>query len=119
MKAREAQETVRNGGFAFLKAFSTCPLNWGTKGEDGPIVARTMVETCMFPLLKIVHGITTLTYNPEALGKKRPVTDMVPLMGVASAHLLKPEYADVVADLQQEVDRRWTRLKAMHESPVL
>jgi pyruvate ferredoxin oxidoreductase alpha subunit len=34
-------------------------------------------------------------------------------------HLLKPENAELVHGLQDEVDRRWRRLKAMHEHPEL
>ena len=40
-------------------------------------------------------------------------------MGRAFDHLVRPEYADLLAEIQTEVDRRWTRLKAMAESPVL
>ena len=34
-------------------------------------------------------------------------------------HLVKEEYADVVADIQNEVDRRFERLKARAENPLL
>ena len=49
-------------------------------------------------------------YYPE------PVEKWLEMMG-KTKHLLK--YPDILGAFQKEVDRRWTRLKAMHESPVL
>ena len=34
-------------------------------------------------------------------------------------HLLKPEFAEVLAEFQREVDRRFRRIKAMSEHPDL
>lgn len=34
-------------------------------------------------------------------------------------HLTKPEYEDIVTDIQAEVDRRFERLKAKAEHPLL
>jgi len=65
-----------------------------------------------------VHGKTTITYHPEEKGKKVPVTEWLKLMG-KTKHLLKPDFKEVVERLQKEVDRRWERLKAMHEHPLL
>ena len=48
--------------------------------------------------------------------KKLPVEKWLEMMG-KTKHLLK--YPDILGAFQKEVDRRWTRLKAMHESPVL
>ena len=36
-----------------------------------------------------------------------------------SKHLLKAKYAATLQASEQEVDRRWKRLKAMHEHPLL
>jgi pyruvate ferredoxin oxidoreductase alpha subunit len=40
------------------------------------------------------------------------------MMGKAK-HLLKPEHAATVKAFENEVERRWRRLKAMHEHPLL
>ena len=40
-------------------------------------------------------------------------------MGSAFAHLASDKFAEVTAQVQAEVDRRWARLKAMAESAVL
>jgi pyruvate ferredoxin oxidoreductase alpha subunit len=66
----------------------------------------------------VEHGHTTLTYDPDAADRRKPVTEWLKAMG-KSKHLLKPDSAPIVAGIQAEVDRRWRRLKAMHEHPEL
>jgi len=118
-KARKAQATVRNGGFAFGKLFSPCPLNWGSDPENGNEIIDKVVKSCIHPLYEIEHGITTLTYNPEKVNAKIPVTDAFTAMGSMFAHLAGEKFADLAAEIQTEVDTRWERLKARSENPVL
>jgi len=118
-KARKAQATVRAGGFAFVKTLSVCPLHWGLDEHVGPASVEAMVNACMHPLYEIDHGATKISVDPERQGKKIPVTEAFGKMGGAYRHLLTPEYAMLAADIQQEVDRRWARLKAMAENPAL
>jgi pyruvate ferredoxin oxidoreductase alpha subunit len=40
------------------------------------------------------------------------------MMGKAK-HLLDPQYASQLEKAEAEVDRRWTRIKAMSEHPLL
>lgn len=118
-KARKAQETVRKGGFAFGKVFSVCPLNWGADESKGNEIVEKTVDSCMHPLYEIVDGITTLSYDPEARNKKVPVAEAFRVMGRAFSHLLRPNNADLLGEVQAEVDERWARLKAMAASEVL
>ncbi len=118
-KARKAQATVREGGFAFVKAISVCPLNWGMDEHVGPSSVEAIVNACMHPLIEIEHGITKITYNPEKSGKKIPVTEAFGKMGGAFRHLAAPQYVDLAEEVQREVDRRWNRLKAMAELDLL
>ena len=118
-KARKAQQTVRNGGFAFGKVFSVCPLNWGADESKGNEIVGKVVDSCMHQLYEIEDGVTTLNYDPEAKGKKTPVGDAFGSMGRAFAHLLKPNMADLLEDVQSEVDQRWARLKAQAENEIL
>jgi pyruvate ferredoxin oxidoreductase alpha subunit len=112
-KARKSQQTVRDGGFAFIKAISVCPLNWGMDEHVGPSAVEAVVNACMHPLYEIEHGITKITFDPEKHGKKAPVTEAFKKMGGAFRHLLTDEYQGVVQEVQEEVDRRWARLNAM------
>ena len=77
------------------------------------------MDSCLFPLYEIEKGITTLNYDPEKRKKKVPVTDAFKLMGAGFAHMVRPDFADIVADVQEEVDRRWERLKVKAENEIL
>jgi pyruvate ferredoxin oxidoreductase alpha subunit len=118
-KARKAQSTVRGGGFAFVKAISVCPLNWGMDEHVGPSAAEAVVNACMHPLYEVEDGITRITVDPEKSGKKIPVTEAFRKMGGAFRHLFSQEHQLLADEVQAEVDRRWRRLKAMAEHELL
>ena len=118
-KARKAQAVVRAGGFAFVKALSVCPLNWGMEEHVGPSAVEAAVNACLHPLFEIEHGITHITVDPEKSKKKIPAIEALVKMGGAFAHLGRPEFAAVAQEVQDEVDRRWARLKALAEHALL
>ncbi|MCL2617012.1 MAG: thiamine pyrophosphate-dependent enzyme, partial [Defluviitaleaceae bacterium] len=117
-KAAKAAEYSRRYGTAYMKSLSACPLNWGDVPANEAAVIEAAVNCCYHPLYEIENGITTLTYNPEEKGKKIPVLDWFDMMG-RTRHLTKPDNADMLAQIQHEVDRRWQRLQARHDSAVL
>lgn len=118
-KARKAQAMARAGNFSFVKCFSACPLNWQSPDDSGPVIVDAAVDSCFFPLLEVENGKTLLNYDPELTNKKIPVVGIYERLGKSGAHLRGPEHEKELAELQAEVDRRWRRLKAMHESPDL
>jgi pyruvate ferredoxin oxidoreductase alpha subunit len=118
-KARKAQKMVREGNFVFGRFFSVCPLNWGADPAKGFRIVENAVKSCLFPLYEVERGITKLNYNPEKAGQKLPVRDLFASMGTAFAHLADEKFADVTAEIQQEVDRRWRRLLEMDSNPLL
>lgn len=117
-KAAKAQWYAKNEGLAYGKILITCPLNWGTDESQGTKVVETAVNSCFFPLYEIENGITTITYDPEKRKRKVPVSDWLKLMS-KTRHLTREENKEIVADFEKEVERRWARLKAMHEHPLL
>ena len=117
-KAAKAQWYAKNEGLVFGKLFSSCPLNWRHPDNIAQSVVQAAVDCNFFPLYEVEHGITTINYNPEEKKKKVSVIDWLKLMG-KTKHLLKPEFKGVVAEFEEEVERRWKRLKAMHENPLL
>lgn len=117
-KAAKAQQYAREFGTVYMKALSVCPLNWGDNPRHERSVVDAAVHCCYHPLYEIEHGITKLNYNPEEKAKKIPVGDWFTMMG-RTKHLLKPDYEEMLAGVQAEVDRRWERLKARAESEVL
>jgi len=118
-KARKAQATTRAGGFAFVKAISVCPLHWGMGEHVGPSAVEAMVNACMYPLYEIDNGVTHVTVDPEKAGRKVPVADAFRKMGGMFHHLLTADDAPLLEDVQQEVDRRWKRLKVMSDHDAL
>src|SRR5690606_25475085 len=117
-KAAKAQWYAKNEGLAYGKVLIACPLNWRSEDRMGTEIVEAAVNSCFFPLYEIERGITTITYNPEDRDKRIPVADWLKLMG-KTRHLLRPENADLLAEIEEEVERRWQRLKAMHEHPLL
>ncbi len=117
-KAAKAQYYAKNYGTAYIKCLSACPLNWGDKPNTERKVISAAVNCCYFPLYEVEQGITTLSFDPEAKNKKIPVEDWLKMMG-RTKHLCKDNYAEIRSTIQQEVDRRWNRLKAMSQHPEL
>ncbi len=114
-KAAKAQWYAQNVGTVFIKLLIACPLNWKSPDDMGKDVIKAAVDTCFFPLYEIEQGITTITTMIDD-SKKLPVSEWLGMMG-KTKHMLKTP--DLLAEFQKEVDRRWYRLKAMHESPLL
>lgn len=117
-KAAKAKAYANKCGTAYIRALSACPLNWNDKPNKERSVIAAAVDSCYFPLFEIEEGITSINYNPEKLNKKIPVLDWLTMMG-RTKHLGKEQYRDVVEEIQTEVDRRWERLKARAEHPLL
>jgi len=117
-KVAKAQWYAKREGMVYGKILSFCPLNWRTTDDASAPVLQAAIDSCFFPLYEVERGHTALTYDPEAAGRRRPVTDWLQQMGKAR-HLLKPANAEVVAGIEAEVERRWRRLKAMHDHPEL
>ena len=69
------------------------------------------VNCCYFPLFEMEQGKTRLSYEPDAAGKKIPVADWLAMMG-RTKHLCDEAYRGVVESLQNEVDRRYQRLRS-------
>ncbi len=117
-KAAKAAYYAKTTGTAYLKALSACPLNWNDKPATERRVIEAAVNCCYFPLYEVEKGKTTLSYDPDAAGKKIPVIEWLSMMG-RTKHLQKETYAEVVKEMQEEVDRRFACLKAKTENPIL
>ena len=117
-KAAKAKVYAAEHGMAYLKALSACPLNWGDKPNTERRVIQAGVDCCYFPLYEVERGITKITYDPEAAGKKLPAADWLGMMG-RTKHLMNERYADVVQAIQNEIDHRWLRLKARNDCELL
>lgn len=117
-KAAKAQWYAKNKGLVFGKILVACPLNWGSEERYGLEILQRAVDSCFFPIYEIENGLTTISYNPEKLGKKISIEKWLEMMS-KEKHLLKPENCDQLLEFQSEVDLRWQRLKARSEHAIL
>ena len=117
-KAAKAAAYAREFGTAYVKALSACPLNWNDRPDTERKVIAAAVDCCYFPLYEIECGITSLSYDPKKSHKKIPVTEWFSMMG-RTKHLATEEYKSVADQIQAEVDRRYERLAACAEHPLL
>lgn len=117
-KAAKAQWYAKHAGTVYGKLLIACPLNWRAEDHLGTRIVEAAVNSCFFPLYEVERGKTRLTYDPEKAKKRVPVTEWLKMMG-KSRHLLKPEYKEELDAFAAEVERRWRRLLAMHEHPLL
>jgi pyruvate ferredoxin oxidoreductase alpha subunit len=117
-KAAKAQYYAQNEGLVYGKILITCPLNWLSEEKYGQTIIEDAVNSCFFPLYEVEHGITTITYDPEEKNKRIPLANWLTRMG-KTKHMTKPEYAEALKSFEDEVERRWRRLKAKHENPYL
>jgi len=72
-------------------------------------MTKLAVDTCFWPLFEVENGKWTLNYDPGP--NKKPIIEWLKLQG-RFRHLMKPENAHVVEELQKHVDERWEELKA-------
>ena len=101
------------GGPAFINAVSPCPRGWRFASDDTINMAKLSVETCVWPLYEVVNGKYALTAESlkiaNGVQEKKPVEEWFKAQG-RYKHMLKPENADLVKGVQEELDRKWDRL---------
>ncbi len=117
-KAAKAQWYTKHEGMTYGKILSFCPLNWTTKDDAAESVLQVAIDSCFFPIYEVERGITNLTYDPELLGRRRKISEWLGQMG-KTKHLLAEGNERRLAAIEEEVERRWRRIKAMHEHPGL
>jgi pyruvate ferredoxin oxidoreductase alpha subunit len=117
-KAAKAQWYAQNVGTVYGKLLITCPLNWKSEDRFGQTIVEAAVNSNFFPLYEVEQGVTNITYDPEAKNKKIPLADWLKYMG-KTKHLLKEENKDMLVEFEEEVEKRWQRLKAKHENEYL
>ena len=101
------------GGPAFINAVSPCPRGWRFASDETINMAKLSVETCVWPLYEVVNGKYALTAESlkiaNGVQEKKPVEEWFKAQG-RYKHMLKPENADLVKGVQEELDRKWDRL---------
>ena len=112
----KAQKGFNADGPSFINCISPCPRGWRFNSEDGMILAKLAVETCVWPLYEYENGKYSLTSESkriaEGKSEKKPVTEWFKAQG-RYKHMLAEGNEELVAKVQAEIDRKWERLIAL------
>jgi pyruvate ferredoxin oxidoreductase beta subunit len=103
----KAEKAFAVDGPAFINVFAPCPRGWRIPYNKSIEVAKLAVQTAYWPLYEVedgVYRITTKVHN------KKPLEDFLQPQG-RFKHLFKPENAELLAEMQADVDRNWERLQ--------
>jgi len=102
----KVERAVATEGFSFIDVLTPCRLGWPHDPALTMEISRMAVDTCLWPLYEVTDGQYKLSYRPK---EKKPVIEWLKLQR-RFAHLQRPENAQIVEAIQQEVDRRWETL---------
>ena len=75
---RKVQRAKEISGFRFLHVLSPCVPGWRSEASKSVAIARLAVETGMWTLYEVDHGVQKLTYKPKTMV---PVKDYLQLQG--------------------------------------
>ena len=93
-------------GPAFLNVLTDCPVGWGHEPRVSLHILNAAVDSLFWPLYEVVDGRYRLTYQPDTVV---PIEDWLRSQK-RFAHLLRPEHAAVVEEIQRRVDADWEDL---------
>ena len=102
----KAEKAIYTPGAAFLNVLAPCPRGWKYDTPDIIDICKLAVETCYWPLFEVINGKWILSYKPK---KKLPLEDFLKKQG-RFKHLFKPGNEHLIAQFQEEVDKRWEEL---------
>lgn len=102
----KAEKAIYTEGPAFLNILSPCPRGWRYESEDIAEICKLAVETCVWPMFEVVHGVWKLTYEPK---KKLPVEEFLKKQGRFS-HMFEKGNEWMIEEVQKHVDLKWDML---------
>jgi pyruvate ferredoxin oxidoreductase beta subunit len=104
----KAEKAIYTPGAAFLNIMSPCPRGWRYESEDLAEICKLAVDSCVWPLFEVEHGVWRLTYEPK---KKLPVEAYLRKQGRFS-HLFAAGNEWMIEEAQRFVDQKWEALLA-------
>jgi pyruvate ferredoxin oxidoreductase beta subunit len=105
----KAEKAFATEGAAFLNVFAPCPRGWRCAYNRTVDVAKLAVDTGFWPMYEIEDGEWTCT---KKVRNRKPITDFLEMQG-RFKHLFTPENADLLAEIQSDVDRHFERVMRM------
>jgi pyruvate ferredoxin oxidoreductase beta subunit len=99
----KAEKAFAVEGPAFINILAPCPRGWRTKSEDTIQIAKAAVMTGFWPCFEVEDGEWRMTVNVR---ERKPIEEFLKPQG-RFKHLFTPENAELLKDVQAEVDRYW------------
>jgi len=116
---RKTREGLDVKGPAFLLVDSPCPLGQRFAGSQSLAISRMAVETCFFPLYKVICGEYQLSAQSQKIARnpdlKKPVEEYMKLQGRFRHVFRHPNGQKIIQEIQAHVDRKWNRILRMCE----
>jgi len=100
----KAKRAVETPGPAYVHVLSVCPTGWRIPSELAIAYGKLATQTGVFPLYEVIDGEYHMTMD---IKQRKPVTEY--FKGHGRFRHLTPE---LVAEIQERVDRDWERLRA-------
>jgi pyruvate ferredoxin oxidoreductase beta subunit len=104
--SRKVERAAKVDGPAFLNVLTDCPVGWGHEPRLSVSVLDAAVASRFWPLYEVVDGSYRLSHAPEHVV---PVEEWLRPQK-RFAHLLRPENAALVEEIQRRVDAEWQAL---------
>lgn len=108
----KANKAFEHKGPAVLHVLSPCPPGWKYPPEKTVELAKTAVESRIWPLYEVEEGVWKITYAPR---NPIPVTEWLDAQG-RFRHLNREENKHIKDEIQEWVDKNWARLEQMQEA---
>jgi len=104
----KAEKAFAVEGPAFLNVFAPCPRGWRIPYNKTVEIAKAAVQTGFWPLYEVEDGVFRQTVKVH---NKKPIEEFLKPQG-RFKHLFKPENADLLAEIQSDVDRAYEAVLA-------
>lgn len=104
----KAEKALYTEGPAFLNIMSPCPRGWRYEAEDLAEICKLAVDSCVWPLFEVEHGVWKLNYEPR---KKLTVEEYLKKQGRFS-HMFEAGNEWMIEEVQKYVDDKWDTLLA-------
>jgi len=99
----KAEKAFAVEGPAFLNVLAPCPRGWRCAYNKSVEIAKTAVRTGYWPLFEVEDGVWRMTVKVR---ERKPIEEFLKPQG-RFRHLLKPENAELLAEVQADVDAYW------------
>ena len=104
---RKAKRAMEVEGPSFINLISPCQRSWGFDPSKTIRICELAVQSNYWPLYEVDHGKFTLNYTPK---EKTPILEWFKSQK-RFKHLLKPENAELVQEIQEHYDNEFARIQ--------